>query len=108
MTDSPLKQPLREQYAGLRNGTLTATALAEASLDAYRARGAHDHAYLTWNGEAALALAQATDAVIRQGGDAGALMGIPVSIKDIYAVPGLPTHAGSSQRLPQRWEQPAR
>ena len=33
------------------------------------------------------------------------LMGIPVSIKDIYAVPGLPTYAGSSQRLPTEWEQ---
>jgi len=106
MTDSLLKRPLREQYAGLRSGTLTATRLAEASLAAHQARGEHDHAYLTWNGEAALAFAQATDAVIRQGGDAGALMGIPVSIKDIYAVPGLPTYAGSSQRLPQTWEQP--
>lgn len=106
MTDSPLKRPLREQYAGLRNGKLTATVLAESSLEAHQTRGQHDHAYLTWNGEAALAFAQATDAVIRQGGDAGALMGIPVSIKDIYAVPRLPTYAGSSQRLPHQWEQP--
>lgn len=105
MTDSPLKLPLREQYAALRSGKLTATALAEASLEAHRSRGEHDHAYLTWNGEAALAHAQAIDSVIRQGGDAGALMGIPVSLKDLYAVPGLPTYAGSSQRLPQQWEQ---
>ncbi|MCE8016239.1 amidase [Halomonas sp. MCCC 1A17488] len=106
MTDSPLQWRLRDQYNGLRSGTLSATALAEAALEAYRTRGQHDHAYLTWNGEDALAFAQATDAVIRQGGDAGALMGIPVSIKDIYAVPGLPTYAGSSQRLPQQWEKP--
>ncbi|MGP8288831.1 amidase [Vreelandella zhanjiangensis] len=106
MTDSPLKRPLREQYNGLRNGTLTATSLTEASIKAYQVRGQHDNAYITWNGEAALAFAQATDAVIRLGGDAGPLMGIPVSIKDIYAVPGLPTYAGSSQRLPKQWEQP--
>ncbi|HSH47863.1 MAG TPA: amidase, partial [Halomonas sp.] len=105
MTDSPLKLSLREQYAALRSGKLTATALAEASLEAHRSRGEHDHAYLTWNGEAALTHAQAIDSVIRQGGDAGALMGIPVSLKDLYAVPGLPTHAGSTQRLPQQWEQ---
>lgn len=68
MTDSPLKRPLRDQYAGLRSGTLTARALAEASVEAHRIRGQHDHAYLTWNGEAALAFAEATDALIRQGG----------------------------------------
>lgn len=105
MTDSLLKLPLREQYAALRNGKLTATALAEAAIQAHRTRGQHDHAYLTWNGENALANAQAIDGVIRQGGDAGALMGIPVSLKDLFAVPGLPTYAGSSQRLPQQWEQ---
>ncbi|WP_299233027.1 amidase family protein [uncultured Halomonas sp.] len=105
MTDSPLKLPLREQYAALRSGKLTATTLAETSLEAHRIRGQHDHAYMTWNGEAALAHARATDQVIRQGGDTGALMGIPVSLKDLFAVPGLPTYAGSSRRLPPQWEQ---
>lgn len=104
MQDSPIFLPLREQRARLRTGTLTATALAEASIAAYQQRGQHDHAYLTWNGEWALAMANATDAVLAQGGDAGALMGLAVSIKDIFAVTGLPTYAGSSQRLPKRWE----
>ncbi|HSP59237.1 MAG TPA: amidase, partial [Halomonas sp.] len=36
----------------------------------------------------------------------GPMMGIPISIKDIYAVAGLPTYAGSSRRLPERWERP--
>ncbi|MGO2241504.1 MAG: amidase [Halomonas sp.] len=106
MQDSAIFLPLREQQARLRAGTLTATALAEASIAAYQQRGKHDHAYLTWNGEQALAMANATDAVLTQGGDAGALMGLAVSIKDIYAVTGLPTYAGSSQRLPKRWERP--
>ena len=106
MQDSPIFLPLREQRARLRAGTLTATALAEASISAYQQRGQHDHAYLTWNGERALAMAKAADAVLAQGGDAGALMGMTVSIKDIYAVTGLPTYAGSSQRLPKRWERP--
>ncbi|WP_035581140.1 amidase [Halomonas sp. TG39a] len=106
MQDSVIFLPIREQRARLRAGTLTATALAEASLAAYQQRGQHDHAYLTWNGEQALAMAKAADAVLAQGGDAGALMGMAVSIKDIYAVPGLPTYAGSSQRLPKCWERP--
>ncbi|WP_249977037.1 amidase [Vreelandella olivaria] len=106
MQDSPVFLPLREQRARLRDGTLTASALAEASIAAYQSRGEHDHAYLTWNGGQALAMARATDAVFAQGGDAGELMGITVSIKDIYAVPGLPTYAGSSRRLPSQWERP--
>lgn len=106
MTDSPLNHPLREQHAGLRSGKLTATALVEASLEAYRARGQQDHAYLTWNGEAARETARATDAVLASGGDTGPLMGVLVSIKDIYAVPGLPTYAGSARRLSRDWESP--
>ncbi|GHE20519.1 amidase [Halomonas urumqiensis] len=106
MTDSPLTRPLRKQYAELRDGKLTATALVDASLEAYRTRGKRDHAYLTWNGEPARAFAAATDALLAQGGDAGALMGMAISIKDIYAVPGLPTYAGSSTRLPADWERP--
>ncbi|MCG7578048.1 MULTISPECIES: amidase [unclassified Halomonas] len=106
MQDSPIFLPLREQRARLRAGTLTATELAKASIAAYQQRGKHDHAYLTWNGEQALSMANAADAVLAQGGDAGALMGMAVSIKDIFAVTGLPTYAGSSQRLQKRWERP--
>ncbi len=61
---------------------------------------------LTWNGEAARETARATDGVLACGGDTGPMMGISVSIKDIYAVPGLPTYAGSARRLPRHWEEP--
>lgn len=101
-----LQRPLREQAAALREGSLTATALAEAANEAYRARGTYDNAYLTWQGEAALEFARATDALIARGGDSGPLMGIAVSIKDLYAVPGLPTYAGASQQLPTSWQTP--
>ncbi|WP_227369713.1 amidase [Halomonas sp. M20] len=105
MYDSPIFLPLREQHARLRNGSLSATQLAESAVAHYASRGAQDHAYLTWNGEAALQAARATDSVLAVGGDTGPLMGLPVSIKDIFAVPGLPTYAGSSRRLPECWEQ---
>lgn len=106
MTDTPTFLPLREIHAGLRSGTLKATELVEACAGRFAARGEHDHAYLTWNGEAARKTAEATDAVVAAGGDAGPLMGVPVAIKDIYAVPGMPTYAGSSRPLPERWERP--
>lgn len=94
-----------QQYARLRNGSLSASQLAESAIANYASRGTHDNAYLTWNGEAALQAAHATDSVLAVGGDTGPLMGIPVSIKDIFAVPGLPTYAGSVRRLPECWEQ---
>jgi len=104
MEDAPQLLPLRTQHQRLRNGSLSARELAESSIAAYHRRGAHDNAYLTWNGDAALAHARAVDEVIAQGGDAGALMGMTVSIKDIYAVTGLPTYAGSATRLGGEWE----
>lgn len=105
MHDSPVFLPLREQHSKLREAQLSATELVESAIENYIARGEHDHAYLTWRGEAALKAAHATDTVLSSGGDAGPLMGMPVSIKDIYAVPGMPTYAGSARRLPPRWEQ---
>ncbi len=104
MHESPIFLPMRELYNRLRNATLSAVSLAEAAADFFAKRGKANHAYLTWNGEAALRSARATDAVLAAGGDTGPLMGMPVSIKDIYAVPGLPTYAGSSRRLPAKWE----
>lgn len=104
MHDSPVFLPLREQHAKLRKATLSAVELAESALDNFAARGEHDHAYLSWSGEAALRSAHATDAVLASGGDTGPLMGVPVSIKDIFAVPGMPTYAGSARQLPPHWE----
>lgn len=106
MHELPIFIPLRELHRKLRDGTLSATELVEAGISCYAERGEHDHAYLTWNGEVARTAAQVTDKLLAIGGDAGPLMGVPVSIKDIYAVPGMPTYAGSSRPLPPAWEEP--
>lgn len=97
---------LRAMADGLRNGRLSASGLYDLAAERHARRGESDHAYVTWIGERARDFARATDAVLAAGGDAGPLMGLPVSIKDIFAVAGLPTHAGSSRRLPARWEEP--
>lgn len=31
-------------------------------------------------------------------------MGMPVSVKDLYGVPGMPVHAGTDTRFPESWE----
>lgn len=106
MTDDLDRMPLRELARRLRGRETTAAELAERSAERHRQRGAHDNAYITWTGDHARSFAEATDMLIRAGGDAGPLMGLPISIKDLFGVPGLPTYAGSARRLPPKWEQP--
>ncbi|MBK1667905.1 hypothetical protein CKO28_07635 [Rhodovibrio sodomensis] len=75
---------------------------------AAQAIAAHDpelNAYAAWTPEATRSQAAAADAARAAGVDTGPLMGVPVSLKDIYAAAGWPTHAGSPKALPAaRWE----
>jgi len=79
----------------LRAGETTAVAATEA----YLARiAALDHQLQTYEHVAALAALQAAKAVdeaLARGADYGPLMGVPVAVKDIIAVEGMPTTAGS-------------
>ena len=44
----------------------------------------------------AIATAKAMDALLAAGTDLGPLMGVPVAIKDLFAIDGMPTTAGSN------------
>lgn len=97
---------LREIVAGLRAGEITATGLyreAAANLDAAEGRLG---AYKTRTTRAAKESADKADAAFAGGHDTGIFQGIPVSVKDIYGVPGTPTFAGSSRELPAKWQTP--
>ena len=68
--------------------------MAEEAI-AHRERfGAKLMAYSQWVPEHARKCADAADAAFAVGSTAGSLQGIPTSIKDLFAVSGLPTHAG--------------
>lgn len=97
---SLLDLSLSEISAQLAEGRLHARALTE------EAQSRHDpglNAYKTWAPDFALRQADAADAALAAGIKLGALQGIPVSVKDIYGVVGLPTFAGSPRELPGRW-----
>ncbi len=80
----------------LRSGAIT----AEAAARAYLARidildprlGAFEHVAT----EEALSAARAIDVLRGKGCDTGPLMGVPVALKDLLAVEGMPTTAGSN------------
>jgi len=99
---SPLDLSLSEISARLADGRFRVRALVE------EAQSRHDpklNAYRTWVPEFALRQADAADAAFAAGIRLGALQGIPVSVKDIYGVEGLPIFAGSPRELPAKWRQ---
>lgn len=95
---------LRTLHTRLRAGETTATALMQSCIDAYNATENQLQAYKTWNGESALKQAQAIDTLFQAGLDLGPLMGMPLSAKDLFVVPPMPTFAGTTRPL-EGWHQ---
>lgn len=93
-------------HAGLRDGRLAARDLVQHAVSRHAARGQEYGAYFAWTGDQALAVADHVDGLLDLGHDTGPLMGLPVSVKELYGMPGLRTYAGSPEALPVRWETP--
>jgi aspartyl-tRNA(Asn)/glutamyl-tRNA(Gln) amidotransferase subunit A len=79
----------------LRQGEITVAAATRAYLDRIAALDPKLGAYQHVAAGPALADAQALDRLLAAGRDLGPLTGVPVAIKDIFAVDGMPTTAGS-------------
>jgi len=91
---------LAEHAGRLRSREQSALALVDCCIASFDRSEARLNAYKTWNGAQARQVAQAVDALFESGLDLGPLMGIPVSVKDLYGVPGMPVFAGSDEALP--------
>lgn len=95
-TDAPT---LRQTVAAIAGGTQRAQALVEqAQQSATRHADLNALAWVDW--PAAADEARRLDEDARSGRLRGPLHGIPVSIKDLYAVRGMPTRAGTRAPLP--------
>ena len=81
----------------LAAGELSSEALVRATLDRIAALDGHTHAFVTLDGERALAAAKRADALRRTGAALPPLHGLPVSVKDVIATAGLRT------RVPHPW-----
>jgi aspartyl-tRNA(Asn)/glutamyl-tRNA(Gln) amidotransferase subunit A len=84
---------LKAAIEGLRAKTFSAEELAVAHLDAI-AQARPLNAFVLETPEQALAMARASDARIARG-EAGALEGVPLGIKDLFCTEGVRTTAGS-------------
>ncbi len=92
----PLADGLFEFASRLRRREASAEDAVAAYLARIDALDGALGAYETVCRDAALAQGRAIDQLLRSGVDLGPLMGVPVAIKDIFAVDGTPTTAGSN------------
>src|SRR5947208_2374347 len=78
--------------------------LTRACLDRIAARNDELRAFITVLADEAMAAAQRAEQEIARGKYRGALHGVPVSVKDLVDVAGVPTTSGSAvpARRPQR------
>ncbi|MBR6022486.1 MAG: Asp-tRNA(Asn)/Glu-tRNA(Gln) amidotransferase subunit GatA [Kiritimatiellae bacterium] len=84
-----------EMLAGLERGEWTSVELTESVLGRVREVEGKVNALTWWDGDAALEAAREADRK-RASGVKGALLGVPVAIKDLLNVKGQPCTAGSN------------
>ena len=82
----------------IRAGATTSEAATERCLATIRERDSSINAFITVLAESALDAARTADRELRSGRDRGLLHGVPISIKDILDMSGLPTTAASHVR----------
>lgn len=102
LTDLPRLFPRPEQtIAGigdlLRRGKMSCVDILKACLEQVDQRELNVRAWVVLDREGAMQQARAADRKLRDGNDRGPLHGIPVGIKDIIDVEGLPTACGATR-----------
>jgi aspartyl-tRNA(Asn)/glutamyl-tRNA(Gln) amidotransferase subunit A len=91
----------REAARRIREGRLSPVALVEACLERIRALDGELRAWTHVDEAGALASAREREAQVR-GGAVGPLHGVPVGVKDIFDVAGMPTTGGARAWAHQR------
>jgi len=89
---------LGELSTGIRDQAFSSVAVTRAYLDRIGALNGRLHAFNSLRAEAALAEASAADRAIAAGQWLGPLHGVPIGIKDMIDVAGLPTTAQAAHR----------
>ncbi len=90
---------LREFGTRLRRGELSAEAVTRAYCDRIMLRDPKMGAFVTVATQEAIAAARDLDALLWSGKDLGPLMGVPIAVKEIFAIDGFPYGAGTQLDL---------
>ncbi len=99
----PFDQPVAQLAASVRAGEQTFSDISNVAIaNRQDDLGAYRHI----DDDAVRAQAAAADEALAAGDDRGALMGMPISVKDLYGVPGFHIHAGSPTALPEAFTEP--
>lgn len=87
--------------AEFRAGRVTSEAVTRAYLERIEKLDARLGAFESVAADSAIATARAMDALIKTGADLGPLMGVPIAIKDVFVISGMPApRVGSNLELP--------
>ena len=106
---TPLERDLIRQSAAtlaaaIAEGEVSAREVTQAHLDRIGEVDDRVHAFLHVDADGALATADAVDAQRASGEQLGPLAGVPLALKDILAMKGVPTTCGS--RILEGWRPP--
>ena len=92
---SPHELTVTQMQDALRRGALSSRTLVEAALRRIEQTEPRLHAFLHVAAEQALAQAAAADDTAAAGGERSPLHGIPIAVKDVLSVRGMPCTCGS-------------
>ena len=96
----PLRgRSLSDYAAGLRRGELTIEGTVTGYLQRIEVLDRHIGAFDHVDPEHALNTARALDQLLAAGTDLGPMMGVPIGIKDLLAVEGMPVRGGSKLEI---------
>ncbi len=104
MTSELTRLSASDTAAAVSRGEVSAVEVAQAHLDRIAAVDGQVHAFLHVDTQGALAAAAAVDAARASGAGLGPLAGVPLALKDVMTMTGVPTTCGS--RLLEGWRPP--
>ncbi|MET0740212.1 MAG: Asp-tRNA(Asn)/Glu-tRNA(Gln) amidotransferase subunit GatA [Candidatus Nanopelagicales bacterium] len=93
-----------ELAAAVASGETSAVEVTQAHLDRIEAVDERVHAFLHVDTDGALSAAKAVDAARAAGEQLGSLTGVPLALKDVLTMEGIPTTCGS--RVLDGWRPP--
>ena len=95
LPDEPGWLPVASLASAVRSGAVPAVELVATALDRMARDDARLGAFVVVDAERAMDRARGVDAMVAAGKDPGPLAGVPVAVKDVTDVAGLPTRYGS-------------